>query len=117
MYLANETLALDPEGRKLVQKNSEDSDASVMARAMYEDFQTDLRAEVSKIKVKALMLYPCDLALAANCDGVDALYQGAYKAMPEVKVVRIEESRHFIMLDQPNNFDEALRVFLANRQH
>ncbi|HEX4154725.1 MAG TPA: alpha/beta hydrolase [Acidobacteriaceae bacterium] len=109
---AAESLATDPAGRKLVEKNSEDSDASVFARAMYEDLQTDLRGDVAGIKTPTLMLYPYDPAFGQDASRVDALYQGAYKPMPDAKVERIDASRHFIMLDQPEKFDAAVEAFL-----
>jgi pimeloyl-ACP methyl ester carboxylesterase len=107
-----ETLAIDPAGRKLVEKNSEDSDVSVFARAMYEDMQTDPRQDLAKIKTPTLMLYPYDPAFGQDTSRLDALYQGAYKPMPNAKVERIDGSRHFIMLDQPEKFDELLEAFL-----
>ncbi len=111
-----ERLALNPEGRALVEKNSEDSDARVAAEALFEDLQTDVRPELPGIKTPALMLYPVDLTLAVNKEAptkaVDDLYEGAYKPMPNVKVVQVEGSRHFIMLDQPEKFHAQLQAFL-----
>jgi pimeloyl-ACP methyl ester carboxylesterase len=104
-------LALDPDGRKVVAQNSVDSDAHVMAEAMYEDAVTDLRGDVAKIKTPTLMLYPFDPAMGDPAK-VDALYQGAFKPMPNVTLVRVDGSRHFIMFDQPAKFDEALEAFL-----
>jgi len=108
-----ETLVLNPEGRPLVRKNSEDSDAHVVAKAMFEDLQTDMRPELAKISTPTLMLYPFDSTLKVNgTQGVDELYQGAYKSMPNVTVLRVDGSRHFVMLDQPKKFDEFVEDFL-----
>ncbi|MFZ0761081.1 MAG: alpha/beta hydrolase [Candidatus Sulfotelmatobacter sp.] len=108
-----ETLVLNPEGRVLVEKNSEDSDARVVAEAMFEDLQTDLRPELAKINTTTLMLYPVDSTLKVNgTQRVDELYQRAYKPMPNVIVLRVDGSRHFLMLDQPRRFDELVEEFL-----
>lgn len=108
-----ETLALNPEGRLLVEKNSEDSDAHVVAEAMFEDLQTDLRPELAKINTTTLLLYPVDATLKVNgTQRVDELYQGAYKPMPNVIVLRVDGSRHFIMLDQAEKLDELVEKFL-----
>jgi pimeloyl-ACP methyl ester carboxylesterase len=40
------------------------------------------------------------------------LYAEAYKGLAAVKLVAIENSEHFIMLDQPTQFDEAVEAFL-----
>ncbi|HXM13367.1 MAG TPA: alpha/beta hydrolase [Terriglobales bacterium] len=111
-----EKLVLNPEGRTLVENNSEDSDTHVVAEAMYEDLQTDMRQGLAEIKAPALMLYPFDPTLkvsgAAATRDVDELYQGAYKSMPNVTTVRVDGSRHFIMLDQPEKMDGLVEAFL-----
>ena len=107
-----DALVNDAAGKKLVEKNSEDSDGSVFARALYEDLQTDVRPELAKIKVTALMIYPYDTAFGTDTKQVDALYQGAYKAMPNVTVVRVDGARHFVMLDQSKKVDELIEGFL-----
>ncbi len=89
------------------------SDRTVFVNAMAEDLETDLRSEVVNIKTPAMLLYPVD----ASAPGVDpnkvtALYQAQYATMPNLKLVRIDDSRHFIMYDQPTKFDEALQAFL-----
>jgi pimeloyl-ACP methyl ester carboxylesterase len=56
-------LALNPEGRQIVEKDSQRSDAHVVGEAMFEDLQTDLRADLPRVKVPALMLYPFDPTL------------------------------------------------------
>lgn len=107
-----EMLAIDPEGRKLVQKNSLDSDRAVFAEAMYEDLTTDLRGEVGKIKTPMLMVYPYDAKGEPDAAKIDGVYQEAYKPMPNVKLVRVDDARHFVMLDQPAKFDEVLEGWL-----
>ena len=42
----------------------------------------------------------------------EAMYREAYKALPQAKLVPVEGSEHFIMLDQPERFDEAVEAFL-----
>jgi len=103
----------DEAGGKAVAASSIASDRAVFANAMFEDFQTDIREDMGKIKTPALLLYPFDPTMpGADSAKVDALYKGAYASMPNVKIVRIEDSRHFIMYDQPGKMDEAVEVFL-----
>jgi pimeloyl-ACP methyl ester carboxylesterase len=40
------------------------------------------------------------------------LYAEAYKGLPGVKLVPIDNSEHFIMLDQPDRFAEEVEAFL-----
>ena len=43
-----------------------------------------------------------------------ALYKSLLKGAPEFAVVTIKPARHFIMLDQPAAFQDALEKFLAS---
>jgi len=102
----------DEAGGKAVAASSIASDRNVFARAMFEDLQTDIRPDMAKIKTPALLLYPYDVTAAPDVAKIDAVYQGAYKPMPNVKLVRIDDSRHFIMYDQPAKLDAAVEAFL-----
>ena len=44
---------------------------------------------------------------------VDANYGHAFAPAKAIKLIRIDNSRHFIMLDQPQRFAEELDRFLA----
>lgn len=88
------------------------SDHVVVARAMYEDFITDLRPDLFNIKTPIVMLYPFDPATGATQAMFDALYQGAYAPLPNKRLVRIDNSFHFIQIDQPDVFDTEVQAFL-----
>ncbi len=67
----------------------------------------------SSIKTPTLVLYPYDSALqGADAAKVAAIYEGQYKGMPNVKLVRVDDSRHFIMYDQPAKMDAEIEAFL-----
>jgi len=103
----------NPDAQKLVTAAAIASNQTVFANAMAEDLETDLRGEVASIKTPALLLYPYDAALQGPDPAkTDTLYQSQYKPMPNVKLVRIDNSRHFILYDQPAKLDDALEVFL-----
>jgi pimeloyl-ACP methyl ester carboxylesterase len=100
------------DAQKLVAASALASDRTVFADAMAEDMTTDMRSEVATIKTPTLMLYPYDVTAVPDVTKIDGVYQTAYKSMPNVKLVRIDDSRHFIMYDQPAKLDEALEPFL-----
>jgi len=100
------------DAQKLVAASALASDRTVFATAMAEDMTTDLRSEVATIKTPTLMLYPYDATAVPDVTKIDTVYQTAYKSMPNVKLVRIDDSRHFIMYDQPAKFDAAVEGFL-----
>ena len=106
------SMVKDEAGGKAVVAADIASDRTVFANAMLEDLQTDIRPEMAKIKTPALLLYPYDATLQHDQAQYDALYKGAYASMPNVKIVRIDDSRHFIMYDQPEKLDAAVEGFL-----
>lgn len=106
-------LVNDPAGQKLVASESLASDRTVMANAMYEDLTTDLRPALAQIKTPTVLLYPYDAAVAGpDTTRVDTIYKSAYSTMPNVTLHRIDNSRHFIQLDQPAAFDTEVQSFL-----
>ncbi len=87
------------------------SDTDVMARAMQELVVTDVSPEFSKITAPVEVLYVDFNGMPAG--GTDAIYRGAYSRLPGVKLQRVADSAHFIMLDQPEVFYSALDAFVA----
>jgi pimeloyl-ACP methyl ester carboxylesterase len=106
------SLVKSPEGRKQAIKWAVASDKSVVARAMYEDMTMDIRSELPKIKIPVTMLYPWDALSGFPQPATDKLYQENYAALPNKKIVRIDDSFHFIMLDQPDKFAAQVDLFL-----
>lgn len=105
-------LIKSPEGLKLATAWAIASDKSVVARAMYEDTTTDIRPDLHKIKTPVTMLYPWDAESGFPREATDKLYHDNFAALSGAKLVCIENSRHFIMLDQPTKFAAQLEAFL-----
>lgn len=100
-------------GRAQVKAWTQAANAKVAAQLMYDDMTTDLRPELSAIAAPFTMLYPLDASAMPEAM-VDGLYKGAFTTAKTVKLKRIDGSRHFIMLDQPEAFAEAVDEFLAD---
>jgi pimeloyl-ACP methyl ester carboxylesterase len=86
------------------------SDAKTVGEALVEDATTDVRPDLRSITVPVTVLYA--VASPETKAMTDALYSSAYKDLPNYKLNPIAGSEHFIMLDQPAEFDNALRYFL-----
>lgn len=104
-------LVASAEGQKIVAAGSIASDRTVFANAMLEDLLTDLRPRLAGIKTPATVLYAYSSAQGKPSE-VEALYTAAYAGMPNVHFTRIDNSLHFIMLDQPAAFHAAVISFL-----
>lgn len=116
-YAKNQTafmrsLAKSPDGCKQATKWAVASDKSVVARAMYEAMTTDIRPRLHKIKTPMTILHAWDSLTGIPQAASDPLYQENYAALPNKKIVRIDDSFHFIMLDQPDKFAAQVDIFL-----
>ena len=104
-------LVKDPEGQRQVSASSIASDRTVFANAMLEDLSIDLRPQLAGIKTPMTLLYPYETT-QGPAEQVTALYTTAYAAKPNLRFIRIDDSRHFIMFDQPAAFDQNVKAFL-----
>ena len=104
-------LVLTPANRPVVAGWTIASDRSVFARAMYEDMTTDVRGDIASIQTPLTVLYAYDSTMGSQA-AIDGLYRNAYAAAPHVTLVRVDNSYHFIPLDQPAAFDAAVQTFL-----
>lgn len=89
------------------------SDRKTVADAVYELMITDLRPELGRIKAPTEVVYAYDVLFGVPAAGVDAMYRQAYAAAPDIHFTRIDNSFHFIMLDQPERFSSAVEAFLS----
>ncbi len=111
-------LSASPGGRRLVESairlfgNSEGgADPDVTARATHELALTDLTAELPRIAAPLTVVYASLDSTRRAAD--DRRYRTAYSAKRGAKLVRIDDSGHMIMYDQPARFRAELKVFLA----
>jgi len=88
------------------------SDRHVVAEAMYEDMITDLRLDLAAIKTPAVLLYPVNEATGQTAQMTETFYKTSFNGMANLTMVRIDNSLHFEMLDQPDAFNTALEAAL-----
>ncbi|WP_336777752.1 alpha/beta fold hydrolase [Pantoea sp. USHLN256] len=88
------------------------SDRKTVADAVYELMITDLRPELGRIKAPIEVVYAYDTLFGIPAASVDAMYRQAYASAPDIHFTRIDNSFHFIMLDQPERFSNEVESFL-----
>ena len=88
------------------------SDGDVSGRLFEEVAATDLRPRLKSIRGPVRVLYVSAPNIPIGEDRTDALYRAAYRDLPRASLRRIDNSYHFIMLDQPEQFASELRDFL-----
>ncbi len=94
-------------GRIQVANWGRKADPRVVAQALYEDVVTDLRPELGKVTARPFtILYATGAGPMAK-----VLWEREYAGSPAT-LVPIDDSYHFIMLDQPERFQAAVDDFL-----
>jgi pimeloyl-ACP methyl ester carboxylesterase len=102
-----------PEGQDKVIGWSRTSDRAVVAQAMAEDVELDLRPNLGAVATPVTVFYPDNVSLGAPRGAMDGFYNSAFALLPNKTLLRFDDSRHFIMLDQPKKFAAAVDEFLA----
>ncbi len=99
--------------RPEIEREAMISDHGVAGRAMRELIETDLTPDLPKITVPTTILYAWNKDEPYSAAQVDALMHSVYAPLRGARLIRIDDSAHFIFIDQPAKFDAALRDFLA----
>ncbi|MBY4840295.1 alpha/beta fold hydrolase [Pantoea sp. DY-5] len=88
------------------------SDRKTVSDAVYELMITDLRPELARIKAPMEIVYAYDALFGVPAASVDTMYRQAYASASDIHFTRIDDSFHFVMLDQPERFSRAVTSFL-----
>lgn len=101
-----------PEDKQRVGALAGKSDPKTVADAIAFVFTTDLRPDLGKIKVPVVLIIG-DMKGQMPRDGLVSTWNGLTAAIPRHELAVIDDSRHFVMLDQPDAFYAALDKSLA----
>jgi pimeloyl-ACP methyl ester carboxylesterase len=89
------------------------SDVGVTANAFHELIVTDLRPELGNIRAPVTVLYVIPPNIPFPAEQYDAFIRASYATLPNARIVKIEDSWHFIMIDQFDRFMNEVNTFLA----
>jgi pimeloyl-ACP methyl ester carboxylesterase len=112
-------VAATPGGRRLVESligsfgtngSGGTSDPDVVGRAMHELSSLDLTADLPRIRAPFTIVYASASERSRARD--EAAYTSAYAGASGAEFVRIDNSGHMIMYDQPGRLHSAIRQFL-----
>lgn len=93
-------------------EDSVNSDPVVAGHAMRELIVTDLRPELASITAPTEVIYVTFNGPGMSPEVTDAIYAASYANLEGVELKRIDDSAHFIMLDQPDALAAAINAFL-----
>ncbi|MNX50256.1 Pimeloyl-[acyl-carrier protein] methyl ester esterase [compost metagenome] len=90
------------------------SDRHAMASAIREVMTTDVRPGLAAMTTPVWAVYAADADGGAPAAMADGLWGREYAALPGVKLLRVDDARHFIMMDQPERLGVLVDEFLAD---
>ena len=93
-------------------EDSARSDRAVSSAAFRELVVTDLRPEIGRITARTEVLYVRFNDARMTNEITDAVYRASFANLPGATLTRIDDSAHFIMLDQPARFAAEVNAFL-----
>lgn len=93
-------------------EDSRTSDQKVSAAAFRELIVTDLRPELARVTAPTTVLYVKFNDPRMTPEIVDGIYRASFASLPGATLKRIDDSAHFIMLDQPAVFAAEVNAFL-----
>lgn len=99
--------------RPAIIEHARTSNVPTVANAFHELIVTDLRPELGNITQPMTVLYVIPPQAPITPEQYDAYLRASYAGVPQARIVKIEESYHFIMIDQPDRFMAEVRTFLA----
>lgn len=93
-------------------QDSARSDRAVSSAAYRELIVTDLTPELGRITVPTTVLYVKFNDPRMTNEITDGIYRASFAGLPGAQLKRIDDSAHFIMLDQPEQFAAEVNAFL-----
>jgi pimeloyl-[acyl-carrier protein] methyl ester esterase len=87
------------------------SDRASFASAVHALMTTDMRPRLPQVKVPVRVIAASNLY--APRARVEPLFRTAYAGTPDFQLTVVDDSYHFIMFDQPEAFEKALRAGLT----
>lgn len=106
------TMARSEANRQKLLAYADSSDRTTVANAMHELLLTDLRPELPRITVPLTVLYVQRANIPMPPAQYDSMERQMYSGAPHVTLVRIDDSNHYIQLDQPERFVAEVEAFM-----
>lgn len=106
--------SISPEGQAQVMGWMEQAEQSVVSAAMGEVMGTDYSPVLPDVAVPVTVLFAWSEGAPMSAEQLESVYANQYSDLPSVVLERVDGSRHFIMLDQPDAFRAMLADIIAH---
>ncbi|GGC95601.1 alpha/beta fold hydrolase [Aquisalinus flavus] len=98
--------------RQMILEAAKASDQASAAAATGEMLATDYSAQLAGLSVPVTVLVPHHAGIGVSEEALLGVYEAQYTGLENVTFIVVPDSRHFIMLDQPEAFAAALQNFV-----
>jgi pimeloyl-ACP methyl ester carboxylesterase len=98
--------------QRVLLEQATQSDPRTVATAFHEVLVTDLRPELARISAPITVLYAIPSGLPMPPDQFDASMRLLYANAAGARLIKIEDSNHFIQIDQPARFVAEVDAFM-----
>ena len=99
--------------RPILVQQARDSDRNTVANAFHELIVTDLRPELGRITAPTTVLF----VIPPNAPITPAQYEAytrlSFANIRQARLIKVEDSYHFIMIDQPARFQAEVATFMT----
>jgi pimeloyl-ACP methyl ester carboxylesterase len=115
--MAVKAMVTSPADFEVIMGWSRKSDRVAMGNAIYEMMTTDLRGDLDKITSPALVLGTwIAYKQYATREEVEKNFRAQYATLTGYDFVLSDKARHFVMLDDPDGFFQAVDRFLGQKR-
>ena len=85
-----------------------------IGNAMHELMVTDLRPELSRITIPMVVMYVVPVGVPLTPEQVDAGMRESFANARQARLVRVDHSNHYILIDQPGRVVAEIRTLMTN---
>lgn len=107
------TMVQTESARPALVQQARDSSRTTVANAFHELIVTDLRPELAHITAPTTVLYVIPPQAPVTPEQYVGYMEMSYATLPNKRIARIDNSYHFIMIDQFDRFMQEVNGFLA----
>lgn len=106
-------MTLDAGRQAELMRLARESDRTTVANAFHELIMTDMRPELARITAPVTVLYVQPPNVPLPPEQFDASMADLYAKAKDARLVRIDDSRHFLQWDQPARFVAEIDTFMT----
>jgi pimeloyl-ACP methyl ester carboxylesterase len=107
------TMVRTESARPRIIEHARASNVPTVANAYHELITTDLRPELGRITQPMTVLFVIPPQMPITPEQYEGFMRMSYAGVPQARIVKIDESYHFIMIDELDHFMGEVRTFLA----